>query len=106
MENIDVDYKRLRLPLRSEDQLQPQQLMALSVIDKALLDSGIEKGGNVAVLVGLGTDMELYRHRERLDLKSASICRRALNYRSTKRACSKASLILERPYPIRATLGM
>ena len=69
VENIDVDYKRLRLPLRSEDQLQPQQLMALSVIDKALLDSGIEKGGNVAVLVGLGTDMELYRHRERLDLR-------------------------------------
>ncbi|KAL3903539.1 MAG: hypothetical protein SGPRY_011634, partial [Prymnesium sp.] len=54
-----------------EDELQPQQLLALSTIDKALQDSGIvfEKGSRVAVLVGLGTDMELYRHRARVALR-------------------------------------
>ena len=69
--DIDVDYGRLKLPLLPEDQLQPQHLLALSNIDKALLDCGdaIQKGAKVAVLVGLGTDMELYRHRARVALR-------------------------------------
>ena len=71
IEAIDVDHGRLRLPMLPEDQLQPQQLLALTVIDKALQDSGVEfeKGAKVAVLVGLGTDMELYRHRARVALR-------------------------------------
>ena len=71
IEAIDVDHGRLRLPMLPEDQLQPQQLIALTVIDKALQDSGVkfEKGAKVAVLVGLGTDMELYRHRARVALR-------------------------------------
>ena len=54
-----------------EDQLQAQQLLALTTIDKALIDSGVKfaKGAKVAVLVGLGTDMELYRHRARVALR-------------------------------------
>ena len=67
--SVDVDFKRLRTPLVPEDQLIPQQLLALSTIDRALLDSGLPKGGRVAVIVGLGTEMELYRHRARVTLR-------------------------------------
>ena len=65
---VDIDFSRIRTPLTKEDQLIPQQLLAISVMDKALQDAGMSKGGNVAVLVGLGTELELYRHRERLSL--------------------------------------
>ena len=69
VEKVEVDYGRLKLPLTPEDQLQPVQLLALSTIDNALLDSPIQKGGRVAVLIGLGTDMELHRHRARVALR-------------------------------------
>jgi len=73
IKHTDTDYKRLGLPRLVEDQLLPQQLVAIATIDQALCDanSGIIKGRDkrVAVLVGLGTDMELYRHRARIALR-------------------------------------
>ena len=71
VQEIEVDHMRLKLPMLPEDQLQAQQLLALTTIDKALIDSGVKfaKGAKVAVLVGLGTDMELYRHRARVALR-------------------------------------
>lgn len=71
IEDVMVDHGRLRLPMLPEDQLQPQQLIALTTIDKALQDANLnfDKGAKVAVLVGLGTDMELYRHRARVALR-------------------------------------
>ena len=59
--SVDVDFKRLRTPLVPEDQLIPQQLLALSTIDRALLDSGLPKGGRVAVIVGRGKFNDLGR---------------------------------------------
>ena len=69
IDKIDVDYSRIRTPMTKEDELIPQQLLALSVMDAALLDAQLPRGGKVAVLVGLGTELELYRHRERLAIK-------------------------------------
>eukprot|EP00516_Mucochytrium_quahogii_P007161 CAMPEP_0203753802 /NCGR_PEP_ID=MMETSP0098-20131031/7505_1 /ASSEMBLY_ACC=CAM_ASM_000208 /TAXON_ID=96639 /ORGANISM=" , Strain NY0313808BC1" /LENGTH=1992 /DNA_ID=CAMNT_0050644557 /DNA_START=38 /DNA_END=6016 /DNA_ORIENTATION=+ len=69
IENVEVDFKRLRTPMIPEDMLRCQQLLAVTTIDRALMDSGIKKGGHVAVLVGLGTELELYRHRCRVALK-------------------------------------
>ncbi len=69
IEDVDVDFKRLRSPMAPEDILRPLQLLAVSTIDRAILDSGLTKGTNAAVLVGLGTDLELYRHRARVALK-------------------------------------
>ena len=69
IDKVDVDFKRLRTPLVPEDQLIPQQLLALSTIDRAVIDSGMKKGGRVAVIIGLGTDMELYRHRARVTMR-------------------------------------
>nr|APQ31261.1 polyunsaturated fatty acid synthase 2 [Schizochytrium sp. ATCC PTA-9695] len=67
--DVDVDYKRLRSPMIPEDVLRPQQLLAVATMDRALQDAGMATGGKVAVLVGLGTDTELYRHRARVTLK-------------------------------------
>ena len=66
---VGVDFKRIRTPLTPEDMLIPQQLIALKTMDNACVDAGLQKGDRVAVLVGLGTDLELYRHRARVALK-------------------------------------
>lgn len=71
IDSIEVDYKALKLSLLTEDELLPQQLVALSTIDLALKDSrgAVSRNSKVAVLVGLGADMELYRHRARLAMR-------------------------------------
>ena len=69
VDGVGVDFKRIRTPLTPEDMLIPQQLIALKTMDKACMDAGLRKGERVAVLVGLGTDLELYRHRARVALK-------------------------------------
>jgi hypothetical protein len=78
IESADVDFKKLALPLLPEDLLIPPQLVAISAINHALEDRGAAitrgNGARVAVLIGLETDMELYRHharsafRERINL--------------------------------------
>eukprot|EP00727_Mastigamoeba_balamuthi_P002593 m51a1_g12330 putative 2-nitropropane dioxygenase (5051) ;mRNA; r:463581-479334 len=69
VDKIDADYRRLALPMLPEDQLKPNHLLALSVIDAALEDAlGLVRkgtGARVAVLVGMGADPELYRERAR-----------------------------------------
>jgi len=35
----------------------------------SLSTTGLKKGGRVAVIIGLGTDMELYRHRARVTMR-------------------------------------
>ena len=70
MRDIMIDYKRLKLPMTIRDKLTESHLLAMSVMDKSILDSGLKKGGNVAVLVGLGTDMVLYKHVTRVLLST------------------------------------
>eukprot|EP00939_MAST-03C_sp_MAST-3C-sp1_P002650 g2650.t1 len=79
MRDVDVDYKRLRLPLLKEDELLPQQLVALSVMESAIDDAGGDLGPRTAVLVGLETEMELYRHRVRCALKERGATKRELD---------------------------
>ena len=76
IESVPVNHRYLGLSRLPQDQLLPQQLVALRVIDEALKDCGagisvLQKGkrNRVAVLVGLGTDMELYRHRARCAMR-------------------------------------
>ena len=67
VDSVPVNHRYLGLSRLPKDQLLPQQLVALRVIDAALKDCGLGVpavqrgcGSRVAVLVGLGTDMELY----------------------------------------------
>eukprot|EP01105_Mastigella_eilhardi_P020876 TRINITY_DN500_c0_g1_i6.p1 TRINITY_DN500_c0_g1~~TRINITY_DN500_c0_g1_i6.p1 ORF type:complete len:4763 (+),score=1014.87 TRINITY_DN500_c0_g1_i6:363-14651(+) len=73
VDSITIDHKRLNLPMLDEDQLSPLHLLALRIIDSALTDTQgvIPKGAGarVAVLIGMGTDMELYRHRARVAMR-------------------------------------
>jgi len=72
VDSFPVDYQRQRLPMLPEDQLTPQHLLALAVIHAAIEDSPVPlEGGKVAVLVGMGTDRELYRHRFSLAAREA-----------------------------------
>lgn len=69
LDHFDVDFKALRTPVTPEDLLIPQQLLCLSVMDKAILNAKIPKQSRTAVVVGLGADLELYRHKGRVLLK-------------------------------------
>ena len=62
----DLDFKEYRMSMKEDDIFIDQQLMAIRSMDRALRDAGAEVGGHVAVLVGLGTDMHMYAHCERV----------------------------------------
>ena len=67
--HFPVDFRALRTPLTPEDLLIPQQLLALSVMDRAVRASCIPRDSRTAVLVGLGTELEMYRHKGRVLLR-------------------------------------
>ena len=72
MDTFAVNHKELRLPMLAKDQLTSQHLLALTTIQEAVEDCPLPlQGGKVAVLVGMGTDMELYRHRFSLAAREA-----------------------------------
>ena len=68
IDNFDVDFMRFKVPPKEEDSLIPQQLLTMKVVDGALHDAGMEPGGNVAVLVAMGTELELHQFRGRVNL--------------------------------------
>lgn len=68
IESFEIDYLRYKFPPKEDDQPIPQQLLLLKVADNALRDASIEEGGNVAVIIALGTDLSLHQFRGRLDL--------------------------------------
>jgi len=63
-----LDFLRFKIPPRDEDRLIPQQLLMLKVADNAIEDAGLAAGGNVAVLVAMGTELALHQYRGRVDL--------------------------------------
>ncbi len=68
IDQFDIDFRRFKIPPIERDQPIPQHLLMLNVADNALRDAGLTEGGNVAVLVVMGTDLSLHRFRGRLDL--------------------------------------
>ncbi len=68
LESFDFDFRRFRLPPLPADQVIPQHLLLLQVADAAIRDAGLSSGGNVAVLVAMGTEMALHQFRGRVDL--------------------------------------
>ena len=68
IESFELDFLNFRLPPHLDDRLIPQQLLLMKVADNALKDAGIEKGGKVAVLVAMGTELELHQIRARVNL--------------------------------------
>ena len=68
IESFDLDFMQYNIPPNPADEPIPQQLLLLKVADKAVRDASLQRGGNVAVLVALGTELALHQYRGRADL--------------------------------------
>ncbi|MDE5123618.1 MAG: PfaB family protein [Trichodesmium sp. St19_bin1] len=68
IKDFDFDFLRFKIPPKEEDQLIPQQLLMLKVADRAIQDSGLKEGGNIAVIIGMETELSLHQYRGRVDL--------------------------------------
>ncbi|ACL02758.1 Beta-hydroxyacyl-(acyl-carrier-protein) dehydratase FabA/FabZ [Desulfatibacillum aliphaticivorans] len=65
--DFDLDFLRFKIPPNPDDQLIPQQMLAMKVADKAIQRAGLKQGQNTAVLVAMGTEPELHRYRGRVN---------------------------------------
>ncbi|WP_028864001.1 beta-ketoacyl synthase N-terminal-like domain-containing protein [Psychromonas aquimarina] len=70
VESFDIDFLRFKVPPNEQDCLIPQQLMMMKVADNAAKDAGLKEGGNVAVLVAMGMELDLHQYRGRVNLSS------------------------------------
>lgn len=68
LDSFEIDFLRFKFPPKADDQPTPQHLLLLKVADGAVRDAGLAEGGNVAVIVALGTELSLHQYRSRLDL--------------------------------------
>lgn len=70
IESLHLDALRYRLPPRELAQLNPQQLLMLSVADTALRDGGVAEGDRVAVVVATEAELSVHRLRTRWDVEA------------------------------------
>ena len=70
IEDLELDFLHFKIPPNEDDCLIPQQLMLLKVADRALQDAEVEPGGNVAVLVGMGIELDAHQFRGRVNLQT------------------------------------
>lgn len=68
IDRIDIDFLKFKIPPIKNDQPIAQQLLMLHVANNALKDAGIQAGSNVAVLIGMNSDLGLHRFRSRVDV--------------------------------------
>lgn len=70
IDSFDLDFLHFKIPPNEDDRLIPQQLMLLKVADRALTDAQMEPGSNVAVLVGMGIELDVHQFRGRVNLQT------------------------------------
>ncbi|HEY5714893.1 MAG TPA: beta-ketoacyl synthase N-terminal-like domain-containing protein, partial [Psychromonas sp.] len=70
IESFDIDFLRFKVPPNEQDCLIPQQLLMMKVADNAAKDAQLSVGGNVAVLVAMGVELELHQYRGRVNLST------------------------------------
>ena len=68
IEQFDIDFLRFKIPPNDQDCLIPQQLLMMKVADNAAKDAQLKEGGNVAVLVAMGMELDLHQYRGRVNL--------------------------------------
>ncbi|MDP7463376.1 MAG: beta-ketoacyl synthase N-terminal-like domain-containing protein, partial [SAR324 cluster bacterium] len=68
LESFEMDFLRFKLPPNPQERLIPQQLLTLEVTDRALRQTNLKAGQNVAVLVAMEVELELHRFRGRVNL--------------------------------------
>ena len=68
IKDFEFDFLRYKIPPKTEDRLIPQQLLMLKIADRAIQDSGLKVGQNIAVIVAMETELALHQYRGRVDL--------------------------------------
>jgi 3-oxoacyl-(acyl-carrier-protein) synthase/3-hydroxymyristoyl/3-hydroxydecanoyl-(acyl carrier protein) dehydratase len=68
LDRFGVDFLRYRVPSITPDRPIAQQLLLLTVADRAVQAAGLASGANVAVIVAMGTELELHQYRGRVEM--------------------------------------
>lgn len=68
IEDFEMDYLHFKILPDAADRPIPQQLLMFKVADGAVRDAGLTAGGNVAVIIAMGTEPSIHRLRVRCDL--------------------------------------
>ena len=67
IDQFDFDYLYFKIPPEEQAPLIPQQLLMIKVLDEALKDAKLPKGGNVGVIVAMEMDLSIHQFRGRID---------------------------------------
>jgi len=65
---FDFDILRYKIPPREASRIFAQQLLLLKTADKAIQHAGLQKGGNIGVIIAMQTEQSLHKYTGRLDL--------------------------------------
>ncbi|MDZ7962527.1 MAG: type I polyketide synthase [Aulosira sp. DedQUE10] len=68
IQEFALDTLAYKIPPNEVEQLNPQQLLLLTVADGALKDAGIEEGGNVAVIIAAEAELSVHQLQQRWNL--------------------------------------
>ncbi|MCW8929909.1 MAG: beta-ketoacyl synthase N-terminal-like domain-containing protein [Gammaproteobacteria bacterium] len=67
IDQFGFDHLYFKIPPEEQAPLLPQQLLMMKVLDEALNDSTLPKGGNVGVIVAMEMDLGIHQFRGRID---------------------------------------
>ena len=67
IDEFGFDHLYFKIPPEEQAPLLPQQLLMMKVLDEALNDSTLPKGGNVGVIVAMEMDLGIHQFRGRID---------------------------------------
>lgn len=65
---FDFDILRYKIPPREASKIVAQQLLLLKTADKAIQQSGLQKGHNIGVIIAIQPEQALHKYTGRLDL--------------------------------------
>jgi len=68
IDQFDFDHLYFKVPPEEQAPLLPQQLLMMKVLDEALKDSRLDKGGNIGVIVAMEMDHGIHQFRGRIDV--------------------------------------
>ncbi|WGV26158.1 type I polyketide synthase [Halotia branconii] len=68
IKDFDIDTLAYKIPPNEVEKLNPQQLLLLKVVDRALKDANISKGKNVAVIIAAETELSVHKLQQRWNL--------------------------------------
>jgi len=67
IKDFDLDTLAYKIPPNEVEKLNPQQLLLLTVADRALKDAKIPEGGNVAVIIAAEAELSVHKLQQRWD---------------------------------------